>query len=466
MEINKENRVEVDSKIISKIPLPIHPLPALPKHLVKEKMHSKKNIVNERHPLRTLNSQSLELPGPSKPLRKNIDSRHVTLRQRKEELDWDYKVFKDDVLNNSIIIISESDEENDKEYFVGTRKKNDASEIRGAITPTSKSLEPSRVKKIKRSLKRPHSKELQGISPAEEHKRGEEKHKRQLYFYEQTEKRLSSPDFLTKSYMNILNKDYTTDIFTYLLNTEHKPIAPRILNVTRACVVNWLMKVNGAKGNPATIQIACWYLDSILSTGQIHVDKLQLIAAACYWIAQKLNGPVLSASRLVRFSSNAFTAKDLMAAEKAVLERLKFPRQPVVAQEYITYFSWWCNSNCPGKIEMAATFLCMSGILVDNSLCNICPSVVGAAAVKNAVYLLKNPALLARLQLCPVFKAAEQKAGNLSHTSSILRRAVRHLASPMYEYKVPLEHYGTPPHYIAQRIIKAIKELYESYTKV
>lgn len=57
------------------------------------------------------------------------------------------------------------------------------------------------------------------------------------------------------------------------------------------------------------------------------------------------------------------------------------------------------------------------------------------------------------------FRAAEKKASNLSYTCSLLRRAVRSVAAPTYEYRTPFEHYGTPPHYIAQRIINAANEL-------
>ncbi|XP_026761345.1 uncharacterized protein LOC113520270 [Galleria mellonella] len=474
MAVNKENKYGNEkTTTTSRIPLPIHPLPALPKHLMENKMQPKKLIMNERHPLKTLNNQSLSVAGPSK-LRQTkktvlkIDSRHVTLRQGKEELDWEFKVFKDELQNDSVISGSEDESINDEEYkkFVGTRRKNSLGEPRTAVTPALTSLEPSKVRNIKRSLKRPHSRELQGLSPAKGQEKGEDKFRRQLSFNEPLEERLLSPDFLKQSYTNSLNRDYATDMFVYLIEVEERSPLPRISSVMRACVVNWLMKVHGPDGNPTTIQSACWYLDSVLSTGQVEVHKLQLLAAACYWIAQKLNGPVLSASRLVRFSNNAFSSYDLMMAEKQILERLKFPRQPVVAQEYISYLSWWCDSTHPGKIEVGATFLCMCGLLVDKNLCNECPSVVGVAAVKNALYLLKKPALILRLKMCPVYKAAEKKATNLSSTCSVLRRAARALASPMNEYKAPLEQYGVPPHYIAQKIIKAANELCASTEKV
>lgn len=48
--------------------------------------------------------------------------------------------------------------------------------------------------------------------------------------------------------MRCLNRDYTTDVFDYLLAVERKPLGElRTSRITRACVVNWLMKVNVSK---------------------------------------------------------------------------------------------------------------------------------------------------------------------------------------------------------------------------
>ena len=45
--------------------------------------------------------------------------------------------------------------------------------------------------------------------------------------------------------MLISNRDYTEDVFEYLLAKEMKPLdMPRTSSITRACVINWLMKVN------------------------------------------------------------------------------------------------------------------------------------------------------------------------------------------------------------------------------
>uniref|UniRef100_A0A2A4JZY5 Serpin domain-containing protein n=1 Tax=Heliothis virescens TaxID=7102 RepID=A0A2A4JZY5_HELVI len=458
----------------TRIPLPKDPLPALPKHLlVDNKVNHKQPIVPLRCPLRTLNTQSQPKPGPSKVVPQKskssikIDPKHVTLRQREDNLDWQYTVFRDKHVQKDASIITISDDEKDEkenlQCFVQNRKKSNLGTALSAVTPHLKAnLESNRIRNIKRSLKRPHSRELQGLSPPAAAKSGQldEKVKRRLQFNERLVDRLGTPDYWKRSYMKCLNRDYTVDVFEYLLAVECKPLdLPRTSSITRACVINWLMKVNGADGNPAIIQAACWYLDSILGTGHVQLDKLQLVAAACYWIAQKINGPYVPAARLVKYSNTAFTSAKLLAAEKAVLIRLRFPRQPVVAQDYITYLSWWCDSQSAGEIEVAATFLAMCGIMVDRHMCDEYPSVIAVAAVRNALLLLRKRELMGRLQSSIIFKAVEKKATNLSLTCSILRRAVRAVSAPIYEYKAPLEHYSAPPGCIAQRIITAANDL-------
>ncbi|KAJ8711693.1 hypothetical protein PYW08_008647 [Mythimna loreyi] len=474
------SRHDADKENVHKtrIPLPKDPLPALPKHLLVDHKMVHKQEIPHRRALKTLNAQSTSIAnaGPSKvvasksriPL--NLDTRHVTLRQRSVDLDWHYTVFNDQrAADKDTSALSISDDETylerkgNQRNFVENKRKNTLGAVLSAVTPNLKAtLEPIPVRNIKRSLKRPHSRELQGLSPPVEAKpdKFDDKVKRRLKFNESVQERLRTPDFWKRSYMRCCDRDYTTDVCDYLLANECKPLQmPRTSSTTRACVINWLMKVNGADGNPAVIQSACWYLDSILGTRYIRLEKLQLVAAACFWIAQKLNGPFMPAMRLVKCSSSAFTAQELVAAERAVLIRLKFPNQPIVPQDYIPYLSWWCDTQKAGEIEVAATFLAMCGLMVDRVLCDEYPSVIAVAAVRNALLLLKKKELVARLQTCNIFTVAEKKAMNLSYTCSILRRAVRTVAAPIYEYKAPLEHYGLPPCCIAQRIISATNDL-------
>ena len=196
----------------TRIPLPKEPLPALPKHLLVDNKVVHKPEITHRRPLRTLNGQSSSIPkaGPSKvvphkpkhPL--NIDTKHVTLRQRSEDLDWHYTVFNDKrPANRNASIISISDDEQyldntgGQRYFVENKKKNTLGTVLSAVTPNLKAcLEPNPVRNIKKSLKRPHSRELQGLSPpVEKQEKLDDKVKRRLKFNESIQDRLKTPDY-------------------------------------------------------------------------------------------------------------------------------------------------------------------------------------------------------------------------------------------------------------------------------
>lgn len=201
MEADKEN------VCTTKIPLPKHPLPALPTRLlIPNKILQKQDQNPSRIPLRTINGQFMPKAGSSKDINKpnflmNIDSRFVTRRRMSENLDWSNSVFKDTQTEKDSSIISISDDEQyldtDKQrYFVENKKKHDLGGVLSAVTPNLKAaLEPNPVKNIKRSLKRPHSRELQGLSPLVKQNKQDLKVKRRLHFKEPLPDRLDPLDF-------------------------------------------------------------------------------------------------------------------------------------------------------------------------------------------------------------------------------------------------------------------------------
>ncbi|XP_048006295.1 uncharacterized protein LOC125241730 [Leguminivora glycinivorella] len=464
-------------KVKTRIPLPLPPLPALPNHLLKK--------ISERPPLNTLagpNGLSQNVPssllcvaGPSNAKNKSIvdrlkspfqiDTKFVTMQRGCEYLDFNFVAYQDDkrrVSEPTVITVSsdEENESNEKEIYF-TDKDSLANKRRmSASTPALNTLVPARVKNIKRSLKRPHSRELQGLTPLENREKVDDRVKRRLNFNQTVRERMQTPDLSLKSYMANMDRDYAGEILSYLLQAERKTAAlPRVKSETRAGVIIWLMKINGVDGNPATIQTAVWYLDAVLATGNVTLENMQLVAAAAYWIATKHHGPLTPASKLVKYANHAFTHQRLLEAEKVILARLKFPLLPVVPQDYIWYFAWWCNHERPGEIEVATTFLCLCGLMVNKSLCSEYPSVVAAASVRNALLLLKKKELIPRLQKCPAYVAAKKKAANLSHICAILRHAVRVVGAKNYSYKFIFEQYGMPPKYIAQTIVSSANEL-------
>lgn len=199
MESNKEN-IE-NFKLSTRIPLPLDPLPALPGHLFKE---SSKDSDIARIPLRMISNENV--PGPSHERMSShkkkrtviVDARYVTLRPKHQGLDSKHKSTEDRCTKNSLSV-DDHDALNTKKccYF------SDMHEGSSSVTPSVKSpiLEPSRVKNIKRSLRRPHSRELQGISPlAAPENIGQEKVKRQLSFNDGGQEILQSTDFCMYTY--------------------------------------------------------------------------------------------------------------------------------------------------------------------------------------------------------------------------------------------------------------------------
>ncbi|CAG5043325.1 unnamed protein product [Parnassius apollo] len=120
--------------------------------------------------------------------------------------------------------------------------------------------------------------------------------------------------------------------------------------------------------------------------------------------------------------------------------------------------SWWLDDAHSDEIEIAAVFLCLCGLMVNKTLCNELPSVIAAACVRDALLLLGKRDLMLRLETSPVFKAAKNKTTDMCSICSTLRTAVR-IVSNSYEYKTPMEIFGTGPHFIAQKIVKCAYDL-------
>lgn len=105
--------------------------------------------------------------------------------------------------------------------------------------------------------------------------------------------------------------------------TFHKPYE-QLKNVRLYYIVTVLIVLfhQGADGDPVVFQSACWFLDTLLAKEEIHIEKLQLVTSACYWIAQKMHQTPSSAVRLVKAANFYFTAQDLQEAERGILKSL------------------------------------------------------------------------------------------------------------------------------------------------
>ncbi|XP_045779162.1 uncharacterized protein LOC123876834 [Maniola jurtina] len=460
LNMAKENAVK------SKIPIPVDPLPPLSEHTLNRNL-VKKNEQHPRQPLETLYQEAINSKRATLNSKKvktvlrrsnsaltKIDTQHVTIRQNNEDLDWSYNVFKDTLnfkTNNKSTVDKRALDTHKSSHV----EENRVEESRKVSTPTLKSfLEPSRIRNIKRSLKRPHSRELIGISPAVNDDKRDEEQRRRLVFTDRVDSNSQPNDSWLNSYASRYNQDYGPDLFNYLMMREKPPLVPSITTSRRAVIINWLVKVNGPKGNPAAVQTAAWYFDTLLSVVEVEINKLQVVAAACYWIALKIHGNFGSAKKLVKIGANAYSAKLLKSAEIAVLKELKFPIQPVVAQDFISYFSWECDSSSFVEIEAAATLIYMAGLVVYKTL-TLYPSALAAAAIRNTLNLLNKTELLAKLGKNAVYKAASKKEGNFGTICLLQIDALRKMTSPSFEYRALLENVKN--HTLAEKILTCVK---------
>lgn len=203
-------------RIKTKIPIPVDPLPPVPTHLTIryiKKMESEREVHPTRHPLRTLSNSEAAAShkmlkesstkadskyvsrrnniedGPSHqfirdhPTPRKIDTRHVTHRNKGEEqLDWNYAFLRNGQQVYSVTISDDEDEKKTKKFHTHTKVKRSCSlhemTFVSAVKPATPlkpdCLEPNVIKNIKKSLKRPHSRELVGLSPGGKERKGED----------------------------------------------------------------------------------------------------------------------------------------------------------------------------------------------------------------------------------------------------------------------------------------------------
>ncbi|XP_045784580.1 uncharacterized protein LOC123880485 [Maniola jurtina] len=188
---------------------------------------------------------------------------------------------------------------------------------------------------------------------------------------------------------------YETEFFGYLKMRQRMPNLSYISNVTRATMMDLFVRGEGPRGNAVTVQTAAWYFDTFVENAAVGPDRVKLVAAACYWIATKLHGSSKRATDLV---SSPEKVLDLQTLERFILKFLNFPRQPVVAQYFITYWSMVvCDpSNCK-EFEAAATFIHTAGLVKSKVLSMNYPSVLAAAAMCTALNMLDEFEILKRL---------------------------------------------------------------------
>lgn len=115
---------------------------------------------------------------------------------------------------------------------------------------------------------------------------------------------------------------------TNLLNPTYMETVQRntITEHMRTVVVDWLMYVYYKfKYNPETMFLTTYVLDRFLGMTPVSMNQLQLVGAACFFIASKYEELMASEAKDLEYLSNrAFTKADLLEAEGQILMQLDF----------------------------------------------------------------------------------------------------------------------------------------------
>ncbi|CAK1545671.1 unnamed protein product [Leptosia nina] len=316
-----------------------------------------------RQPLKTISNNDTNVPNNSiinneeritKPIIK-VDTRHVTVRTKNDEIG--YYVFRDDSITNVTSEVSED------------------------RTPQDQ----LKSKNIKQGLKRPRS---PGTSDENVNKKR---------FFESDCEQGTIPR----------NEPYEVDVFRYLLENEEVWPYPKKLGRTksRACSLNWMLEFDVKNsGNPAVVQTAAWYFDSIYSRCNVQTSDVPVAVTACLWISRKIHGKANTAKTLVHRSGKVFNVPTLCRTEWRILKLLNFPRLPHIPQEFIDYLAWRSGAEDFGEIQAAASLICTTAMILNLDMCSEYPSTIALAAVKIALLLLKKGHLIEKLKNCVVYK--------------------------------------------------------------
>lgn len=168
MEKSKEN-LKRNLVHKSKIPIPLDPLPQM-RNCASCCPETSVNLPSasalQRQPLKTLNSKIHTTKCVNK---ERIAAKNVEFKKKHKEYTTSYEVFTDDENKEEDKKVPEKSEyvKDDNDTIV----LDDQAQSQRVQRPNTPALLIPAIRNIKRSLKRPHSRELQCISPAKEKKK-------------------------------------------------------------------------------------------------------------------------------------------------------------------------------------------------------------------------------------------------------------------------------------------------------
>lgn len=186
----------------------------------------------------------------------------------------------------------------------------------------------------------------------------------------------------------LMVSEYVVEIFEYLDVLEQKTapdpdyfnLQTKIQPKMRSILVDWIVEIHlRFKLLPETLFLAINLMDRFLSTELVEVEKFQLLAVSCLFIAAKYEEVYSpSVKNYAVVTDGGYTEEEILDAEKAVLEILAFDLSYPNPMNFLRRISkaddYEVRTRTLGKYLLEI-------FTVDNRFIGVMPSLAAAAAM-------------------------------------------------------------------------------------
>jgi len=194
--------------------------------------------------------------------------------------------------------------------------------------------------------------------------------------------------------------EYSQDIYHYLKETESKHMPkwnymgkqPDITFSMRTILVDWLIEVaEEYKLQPETLYLAVSYIDRFLSVMSVQRAKLQLVGAACMFIASKyeeIYPP--DVSEFVYITDDTYTKKQVLRMEHLVLKVLGFDLSPPTTHLFVNNYCQMFGMS--EKSQHLSMYINELTLLDGENMLRFPPSMLAASSVALARHTIGDEA--------------------------------------------------------------------------
>jgi hypothetical protein len=198
--------------------------------------------------------------------------------------------------------------------------------------------------------------------------------------------------------------EYAQDIYRYLRDSELKNLPKSnymakqgdITHAMRSILVDWLVEVGEEyKLQTETLHLAINYIDRFLSYMAVQRSKLQLVGAACMFIAAKyeeIYPP--DVGEFVYITDDTYNKRQVLRMEHLVLKVLNFDLSVPTTHLFISKIIESVPHGAPNKakLESLANYLSELALVEGQAFLKFSPSLLAASSVAMARHTLDLPA--------------------------------------------------------------------------